>query len=366
MFKYEREKAQELRRCIGKLPRVHLAYLPTPLEETSRLSQALKGPRIYFKRDDLTGLALGGNKTRMFEFILAHALEMGADAVVAGAAAQSNYCRQMAAACSKLGLKAYLVLRKTRGDIDLQVQGNLLLDLLAGANIEIIEVNTPQEQIRIMEQVTEDLRSKGHRPYLARMANEKDLGLDAVAYVNCILEMCEQLEDMDLEPDYLYVSSADTTQAGLVLGAKYLGLDFPIVGINPLDKTLVEDVPFLVAKIANMTAKILDLDIEVKASEVISYSNYIGRGYGQITQKGIEAIKLVAEKEGVFLDAVYTGKAMSGLIDHIKEGKIKRGERVIFLHTGGVPALFAYGDEFNLESRVRERNMGIKGDPISY
>ncbi|TET13197.1 pyridoxal-phosphate dependent enzyme, partial [Candidatus Aerophobetes bacterium] len=181
---------------------------------------------------------------------------------------------------------------------------------------------------------------------------------DAVAYVNCILEMCKQLEDMDLEPDYLYVASADTTQAGLALGAKYLGLGFPIVGINPLDKRLVEDVPFLVAKIANMAAKILGLDIQVKASEVISYSNYVGRGYGQITQKGIEAIKLVAEKEGVFLDPVYTGKAMSGLIDHIREGKIKRGKKVIFLHTGGVPALFAYGDEFNLESKVRIGKMG--------
>lgn len=358
LFKYEKEKAQKLQERIEKLPRVHLAHLPTPLEEAPRLSETLKGPLIYFKRDDLTGLALGGNKTRMFEFILAHALKMGIDTVVAGAAAQSNYCRQMAVACSKLGLQVYLVLRKTRGDIDLQVQGNLLLDLLAGANVEIIEVNTPQEQIRKMEEVVEDLRASGHRPYLARMANKEDMGLDAVAYVNCILEMCEQLEDMDLEPDYLYVASADTTQAGLALGAKYLGLGFPIVGINPLDKRLVEDVPFLVAKIANMAAKILGLDIQVKASEVISYSNYVGRGYGQITQKAIEAIKLVAEKEGVFLDPVYTGKAMSGLIDHIREGKIKRGKKVIFLHTGGVPALFAYGDEFNLESKVRIGKMG--------
>jgi len=156
----------------------------------------------------------------MFEFILAHALKMGIDTVVAGAAAQSNYCRQMAAACNKLGVDVCLVLRKVRGDIDLQPQGNLLLDLLTGAHVEIIEANTPAEQIRIMEKVTEDLQAKGRHPYLARMANSDDLGLDAIAYANCILEMCEQLEDMDFEPSYLYVASADTTQAGLVLGAK--------------------------------------------------------------------------------------------------------------------------------------------------
>lgn len=355
ILEYEKEKAKELRERIGKLPRVNLACLPTPLEETPRLSDTLKGPQIYFKRDDLTGLAFGGNKTRMFEFILGQALKMGADAVVAGAAVQSNYCRQMTAACSKLGLKAYLVLRKVRGDIDLQPQGNLLLDLLAGANVEIIEASSPQEQIWIMEELAEDLRSKGHRPYLVRMANNEDTGLDAIAYVSCMLEICEQLENVNLQPDYLYVASANTTQAGLVLGTKYLGLTFPIVGINPLDKIWGEDVPPTVAKIANTATKILNLDIQVNPFEVISYSEYVGKGYGKVTKEGIEAVKLVAEKEGIFLDPVYTGKAMSGLIDHIRKGKLKKGEKVIFLHTGGSPALFAYSDEFNLENEVRVR-----------
>lgn len=348
MFKYEKEKAHKLRERIGKLPRVHLAYLPTPLEEAPRLSKMLKGPQIYFKRDDLTGLAFGGNKTRMFEFILGHVLKVGADVVVAGAAVQSNYCRQMAAACSKLGLDVYLVLRKVRGDIDLQPQGNFLLDLLTGAHVEIIEASSPAEQIRIMEKVTKDLQAKGHHPYLARMANSEDMGLDAIAYVNCIEEMCEQLENMDLEPDYLYVASADTTQAGLVLGAKYLRLDFPIVGINPLGKIWGEDVPPTVAKIANMATEILGLDIKVETSEVISYSDYVGRGYGLVTKEGIKAIELVAEREGIFLDPVYTGKAMSALIDHARQGKIGKDKKVIFLHTGGLPALFAYNEEFNV------------------
>ena len=362
MLRYEKEKAQELRERIEKLPRVRLAHLPTPLEETPRLSEALKGPLIYFKRDDLTGLAFGGNKTRMFEFILGHALSIGADSVVAGAAVQSNYCRQMAAACSKLGLDVYLVLRKVRGDIDLQPQGNLLLDLLTGAQVEIIEASSPAEQIRIMKKVTEDLQAKGHHPYLARMANCEDTGLDAIAYVNCIGEICEQLESMDLEPDYLYVASADTTQAGLVLGAKYLGLDFPIVGINPLDEIWGEHVPSTVAKIANMAGEILNLDLKVEASEVISYSDYVGRGYGQVTEKGIEVIKLVAEREGIFLDPVYTAKAMSALIDHIRQGKIGKEGKVIFLHTGGSPALFAYNEEFNVASRVKAVGEGQKLD----
>ena len=357
MIKYEKEKAEELRECIGNLPRVHLAHLPTPLQIAPRLSEELKGPLLYFKRDDLTGLALGGNKTRIFEFILGHVLKIGADTIVAGAAAQSNYCRQMAAACGKLGLKTYLVLRKVRGDIDLEVQGNLLIDLLTGADVEIIEAATPAEQIRIMKEVAEKLQDKGHHPYLARMANSDDLGLDAIAYANCILEICEQLENMDFEPNHLYVASADTTQAGLVLGAKYVGLDFSIVGINPLDMTWGEDAPTATARIANMAARILGLDIQVKASEVISYGDYVGMGYGKTTQEGMEAVRIVAETEGILLDPVYTGKAMSGLIDHIKHGKVNAGETVIFLHTGGFPALFAYSDEFNLANRVKERKV---------
>lgn len=206
-----------------------------------------------------------------------------------------------------------------------------------------------------MKEVVEDLRCKGNHPYLARMGNNEDEGLDAIGYVNCVLEMCEQLENMDLKPDYLYVASADTTQAGLVLGVKYLGLDFPIIGINPLDETWGKDVPSTVAKIANMAAEILNLDIKVEASEVISYSDYVGSGYGQVTKEGIKAIKLVAEREGIFLEPVYTGKAMSALIDHIRQDKIAKLEKVIFLHTGGSPALFAYNEEFNVTSKIKLR-----------
>jgi len=353
MPKCQKEKVQELLRRIEKIPRVRLAYLPTPLEEVPRLSQALKGPQIYFKRDDLTGLASGGNKTRMLEFVLGHVVETGADALVAGASVQSNYCRQIAAACSKLGLEVYLVLRKVHGDKDLQPQGNLLLGLLAGANVEIIEASTPSEQMCVLEEMAADLRAKGRHPYLFRMDNSEDAGLAAIGYVNCILEIYEQLKNMGVEPDHLYLASSGATQAGLALGAKYLGLDFPIVGINPHSKIWKEDAPSIVAAIADLAAKTLGLDIQMKASELISYSNYIGTGYGESTQEGIEAIKLVAEKEGIFLDPVYTGKAMAGLIDHVRQARIKAGERVIFLHTGGFPLLFAYSEDFDWGSQVK-------------
>jgi len=340
-------RLKDLKERLGKLPRVRLANLPTPLHEVPRLSKAIGGPQIYFKRDDLTGLAFGGNKTRIFEFVLGHVLESDADCIVAGAAVQSNYCRQIAAACSKLGLEAFLVLRKVRGEKDLSVQGNLLLDCLLGAQVHIIEATGPAEQVQKMEKLAEDLRKQGRRPYVGRMANTADMWLDTASYVNCIVELYDQFRDLDIQPDHLYVSSVDTTQAGLVLGVKYLGLDFDVVGINPLDKRLVQDVPSLVSRTANACAEHLGLPATVQASEVISYDEYVGDGYGQVTPEGIEAVKLVARTEGIFLDPVYTGKAMAGLIDHFRQGKMLKDQTVVFLHTGGTPALFAYHDEFD-------------------
>ena len=339
---YQKERAQDFIERAGKLPRLLLANLPTPLEKAPRLSESLKGPSIYFKRDDLTGMPLSGNKTRMFEFVLGHALESGADAVVSTGAVQSNYCRQLAVAGSKLGLDVYLVLGKVRGEIDLQPQGNFLLELLAGAHVEIFESNNSAEQTDRREEIQKDLLASGRHPFLT----QKHIGLHVLAYVNCMIELCEQLESMNIKPDYLYVASNGCTQAGLVLGGKYLGVDFPIVGINPYDTVGKKDASVGIAEAANTAAKILDLDIQVKPSDAVSYSNYVGRGYGQVTQEGIEAIKFVAEKEGVILEPVYTAKAMAALIDHIRREKVKAGEKVVFLHTGGFPSLFAYSNEF--------------------
>jgi len=343
------DSTAELKALIDRLPRANLAKLPTPLEEAPRLSKALGGPRIFFKRDDLTGLALGGNKTRMFEFTLGEALQKGVTTIVAGAGVQSNYCRQLAAACSKLGLGLHLILRRTPGEVNIELQGNLLLDLMFNAEVEIIEADV-LEQKRVIEDVAKRLAKEGHQVYMGRKSDLADLGLEAVGYVNCALELCNQLEEQDLEINRLFVSSSTTTQAGLVLGAKYLNSDFQIVGVNPVD--WIEDVPSEIARIANEAAMRLGVNLSVNPSEIVNLGEYVGEGYGKLTPEGVEAIKLVARTEGILLDPVYSGKAMAALIDRIHKKEFKSDERVLFLHTGGFPALFAYNKDFNLDEKL--------------
>ena len=342
-------RAAELKALIDRLPRANLARLPTPLEEAPRLSEVLGGPRIFFKRDDLTGLALGGNKTRMFEFTLGEALQRGATTIVAGAGMQSNYCRQLAAACSKLGLGLHLILRRTPGEVDIELQGNLLLDLMFNAEVEIIEADV-LEQKRVIEDVAKRLADEGHRVYMGRKSDLADLGLEAVGYVNCALELCNQLEEQDVEINRLFVSSSTTTQAGLVLGTKYLNSDFQIIGVNPVD--WIEDVPSEIARIANEAATRLGVNLSVNSSEIINLGEYVGEGYGKLTPEAVEAIKLVARTEGILLDPVYSGKAMAALIDRIHRKAIESDETVLFLHTGGFPALFAYNKDFDLDQKL--------------
>jgi D-cysteine desulfhydrase family pyridoxal phosphate-dependent enzyme len=344
--------ATALRKAISQLPRIKLAHLPTPLEEAPRLSEAL-GLRVLFKRDDLTGLALGGNKVRMLEFRLARALEEGADVVVAGFDSQSNHARLIAAACARLGLEAYLVLRRGRGPRSRpEPQGNLLLDLLLGAKVRLIEAD-PAEQERVIKETARRLREAGRQPFITGL---DDRDLSAIAYVEGALELWEQLEERCLRADYLFLASQGSTQAGLLVGAKYLNEPFKVVGINPVD--WVKDVPAQVARIANAAAKRLGLMITITPAEVISLNDYLGPGYGRLTPECIEAIKLVAQTEGLLLDPVYTGKAMAGLIDWARRGLIGPEETVVFLHTGGVPALFAYAAELvanaGFESNITE------------
>jgi D-cysteine desulfhydrase family pyridoxal phosphate-dependent enzyme len=343
------DSTAELKVLIDRLPRVNLAKLPTPLEEAPRLSEALGGQRIFFKRDDLTGLALGGNKTRMFEFTLGEALQRGATTIVAGAGMQSNYCRQLAAACSKLDLGLHLILRRTPGEVDIELQGNLLLDLMFDAEVEIIEADV-LEQKKAIENAAKRLSDEGHRVYMGRKSNFADLGLEAVGYVNCALELCNQLEEQDVEINRLFVSSSTTTQAGLVLGNKYLNSDFQIVGVNPVD--WIEDVPSEIARIANEAAMRLGVNLSVNSSEISNLGEYVGEGYGKLTPEAVEAIKLVARTEGILLDPVYSGKAMAALIDRIHRKAIESDETVLFLHTGGFPALFAYNKDFNLDQKL--------------
>jgi D-cysteine desulfhydrase family pyridoxal phosphate-dependent enzyme len=330
----------EIRQRIEKLPRVALGNLPTPLEECKHLTRRLGGPEIWMKRDDQTGLAFGGNKTRQIEFVLGEALARGADAIVSGAGSQSNFCRQLTAACAKLGLKTVLVL--LRGMKGAELQGNLLLDHLMGAEVEIVDETDSLKLIPYFERKAEDLTRRGYRPYIVD-GRTKSAPILTVGYVNAMLELVQQCEEKRISFDSLYLSAANVTQSGLVLAAKALGLKIRILGITPIQ--WVEPRAVDIARIANQTAKILGLDLEVLPNEVINSDQYIGSGYGIPTTEGNAALQLLAQTEGIFLDPVYTAKAMAALVDDIRSSRLGKQDRVLFLHTGGTPALFSYARE---------------------
>lgn len=335
------QKEAELERAIAALPRVELGVLPTPLEPLPRLSGALGGPDIYMKRDDLTGLAFGGNKTRMLEFSLAHALEQGADTVVTGAAVQSNYCRQMAAACAKLGLELHLLLRPEREIDRSEIQGNHLLQRLFGAHVTILADNDHPTQQAALAAKVEELQARGRSVYWPRRPDTIDL--DAIAYAGSALEIARQCRELGLEPAYLYTAAADTTQVGLVLGLKFLGSSIRVRGFNPIRRP--GDLREQMAQMANQAAERLDLDVGFSPEDFDNDDGFIGERYGIPTEAGLEALGLVARTEGILLDPVYTSKAMSGLVAHIRSGAIPREDPVLFMHTGGAPALFGYAQE---------------------
>ena len=328
----------DLRQAIDQLPRVHLAVLPTPLEEAPRLSDALGGPPIFFKRDDLTGLALGGNKTRHLEFILGEALQQGADTIITGASIQSNFCRQTAAACAKLGLRCVLYLN---GDEPEAPQGNLLLDHLAGADVRVVRVRQLPDLIALCEEAAVAERQAGRNPIVVDLWHGI-ASLGSVSYVDCALEMKEQLEELGLLRASVYLSSATASQGGLELAVQALGLDWQITGISPIRTDLVP--AEVVADLANEAAQRLKLDLRVSAGDVVNQEQFIGPGYALPTTESREALELVAATEGIFLDPVYTAKAMAGLMDHIRSGELDPSQPVVFLHTGGTPALFAFND----------------------
>ncbi len=335
---------EELRKRINTLPRVKLAVLPTPLHELKRLAESLGGPRLFIKRDDLTGLAFGGNKTRMFEFLLERAMRVEADCIIGGAAVQSNYARQLAAACAALGLECYLVLRRIRGAVDDRVQGNLLLDLLAGATVHIIDTD-PDGQRAAIYRLAGDLEKHGKRPFVVRMADDSDLTPDVVAYVECFCEIMEQSGALGIKPTHIYTASYDSTQAGLELANEALGSNISMVGISPADWG--SDPASLITRYANQAAENLGLGCRVDGKRVVNTGAYVGESYGIPTREGLDMLKRAAELEGIFLDPVYTSKAMAALADHIRTGRLTEDDTVVFLHTGGNSVLFAYTDELS-------------------
>jgi len=334
---------------IGSQPRYRLAALPTPLQELGNLRAALGGPescpRIWMKRDDLTGLAFGGNKARKLEFLVGDALRQGATVLVTSGALQSNHARMTAAAARAAGMKAALVL--TSDTERPAIQGNLLLDQLLGAEIHLIPENADprlpmgdQEAIKIA-QVVEDLRQRAERPYLIPIGGSSAVG--TLGYVAGTLELVTQLFQMSEAPSRLYYANGSRgTQAGLALGAKLYSAPYRIHGIAVSGGEPEKTERAL--RIANGAAELLGVTARISADELLNDESYIGPGYGIATPECLEAIQLLARSEGIFLDPVYTGKAMAGMIDQVRRGVIRPDDTVAFLHTGGTPALFAQAE----------------------
>jgi 1-aminocyclopropane-1-carboxylate deaminase/D-cysteine desulfhydrase-like pyridoxal-dependent ACC family enzyme len=335
----------ELRRCAARLPRVNLAHLPTPLDEVPRFAEAIgrgtraSGSRVFVKRDDCTGLLFGGNKTRHNEFILADALAQGADLLVWGAGVQSNNCRQTAASCAKLGLECRLYLGRTgHGE---EVQGNLLLDHLVGAHVEIVDTPIGPELDELLQQRAAEWRQRGRKVYSWDRKRVRPLG--AITYALCVAEIVDQLAQAGLKPTAIYSAASGATGAGLFLGKAVLGLGTALKVILPIRWPW--DVRADMAEIANDAASRLDLPHRLRPEDIDASLDYVGPGYGEMTPEAREAFALLARKEGILLDPVYTSKAMAAVIDDVRNGRRGPGEVIVFVHTGGQPAVFAYRDE---------------------
>jgi L-cysteate sulfo-lyase len=327
---------------MKNLARYRLAHLPTPLEPMARLSAALGGPRLWIKRDDQTGLATGGNKTRKLELLVADALAQGAGVVLTVGAVQSNHCRQTAAAAARAGLECVLVLRGEALPRE-QWTGNLLLDDLFGARIWWAGGGEPLDALQAAARTE---RAAGRTPYVIPYGGSNAVG--ASAYALAFEEVWKQMEGQGLHFDRIvFASSSGGTQAGLVVGAAACGYDGQVLGIS-VDKTgghLRETVADLLAP----TAEHLGLDLDLGPAHVHVNDDYLGAGYAVLTDAERTAVRLVARSEGILLDPVYTGKAMAGLMGMIRKEEIGAAENVLFWHTGGTPALFAYADSL-LES----------------
>ena len=334
---------------VDSQPRFPLATLPTPLQEAPRLRRVLGGesrcPRILIKRDDLTGLAFGGNKARKLEFLVADALAQKATVLVTTGAEQSNHARMTAAAAAMAGLRCSLVL--TAKDERPPAQGNLLLDYLLGAEVHFVPANPDpklaigDQEAAVVSRVMAELEARGERPYLIVIGGSSPVG--ALGYVEGTRELLEQMERMGVKASRLYYASGSRgTQAGLALGAKLYEAPYRLYGVAVSGGEPAKTRRAL--RIIEEAAARVGATVAMTAEEISTDQDYIGPGYGIPTPGGLEAITLLARQEGILLDPVYTAKAMAALIDHVRRGLVDPAETVVFLHTGGTPALFAYAD----------------------
>jgi len=321
---------------IDGLPRRQLGFFPTPIQELTRLSRRLGGPRLFIKRDDQTGLAIGGNKTRKLEYLVGDALAKGCNALITGGAMQSNHCRQTAAAAAVSGLECHLALG---GEAPAELSGNVLLDHLLGAQIHWCGNRTKGEDI---PEIAKSLESANRRPYSVPYGGSNPVG--AAGFFAALAELKKQAEAADVRFTHIvFASSSGGTQAGLVVGNEALGLGSEIVGIG-IDKWEGEEEDFdaHVLDLCNDLADLAQMDHRFSPAETRIDHRFTGGGYGIVGNLEREAIRLLAASEGILLDPVYTGRAFGGMLELISDGTLASGDTVLFWHTGGTPGLFAY------------------------
>ena len=327
-----------------KFPKVEFAHLPSPLEELPRLSKFLGGPKILIKRDDCSGLAMGGNKARKLEYLIADALNKGFDTVVTGGTIQSNHCRQTAAAAVKFGLRCILVLAPSW--IEGQ-NGNILLDRILGAEVVLCDHGQPWEEK--YTEIETEIINQGHSPYVIPTGGSNALG--SLGYIAMINELLNQSEICGHHVNYVVsATGSGGTQAGMVAGTKLNKSSIGIVGISVGRKK--EESIARVSTVIEEIGILLNQPLPLKAGDVEVHDEYTGQGYGVPTMEGLAAIESTARLEGVILDPVYTAKAMVGLMELIRKGRFVDSDLVVFLHTGGTPALFSYVDHFNNDQQV--------------
>jgi L-cysteate sulfo-lyase len=328
---------------LARFKRLPIAHTPTPLEPLSRLTAELGGPNLWIKRDDCTGLATGGNKARKLEYLMAEALAQGADTVITQGATQSNHARQTAAVAARLGLACHLVLEDRTGyrHDDYRASGNVFLDRLFGARLSEVAAGTDMDAA--MAGLADRLRGDGRKPYVIPGGGSNALG--ALGYVCCALELIDQAAQRGLDIDRLVTATGSAgTQAGLVAGLEGAGAGIPVLGIGVrAPKPAQEDKVF---QLAAQAAELLGVSGVVGREAVVADCDYVGEGYGVPTPGMLEAVRLVARTEGILLDPVYSGKAMAGLIDLVRRGRLRKGENVVFLHTGGAVGLYGYRHAF--------------------
>lgn len=338
----------EIKKRVEMFPKINLIHLPTPLQKLENLTVALGGPEIFIKRDDLTGLAFGGNKSRKLEFIIQDALNKQTDVIITWASVQSNWCLQTAAAARKFGIKPILLLFKT-DELPQEYDGNLLLDYILGADIRIREsekgkVVREEDVLEMVEEVAHEVREWGHTPYIAPLGGsavggsmEKPLG--AISYVSALAEMEEQAGALGVAINYvIHATGSGGTQAGLAVSAKALDKNCRILGISVSESK--EEMARDVLAIARDTDRALGLGLDLRQEDIIVLDEYVKAGYGVVDRDVAEVIQLLFKTEGIVLDPVYTGKAMVALVDLIKKGYFQKQDKIVFFHTGGTPALF--------------------------